>query len=130
MRIKKSDQECIELARDILLKNLRHHITIRELAERVRLSESKLKYTFKEMYGMGIYAYLSRARMEKAKELLEESDKSIKEIAMLTGYKRITSFIKVFRKIYDKSPAAWRRHQFIFFCLVLLLRVYYNVIGS
>src|SRR5690348_14327671 len=119
MRVKKSDHESIILARDILLKNLRHHITIRQLAERVSLSESKLKYAFKEVYGLGVYGYLSRARMEKAKQLLEESDKTIKEVAMLTGYKRITSFIKVFRKIYDKSPAAWRKNQLVMVLLVV-----------
>ena len=118
MRIKKSDHESIALARDILLKNLRYHITIRQLAERVGLSESKLKYAFKEITGFGVYGYLTKIRMEKAKQLLEESDKTIKEVASLTGYKRITSFIKVFRKIYDTSPAAWRKHQLV---VVLLL---------
>jgi AraC-like DNA-binding protein len=109
MTVRKSDLECIEEAKDMLVKNLRYHITISNLATEAGMSESKLKYVFKKVYGSGVFTYLQNARMERARQLLEETDKSVKEIAVITGYKRISSFIRSFRRMFNKSPAAWRR---------------------
>ena len=109
MTVRKTDLECIEEAKDMLVKNLRYHITIRNLAMEAGMSESKLKYVFKKVFGSGVFSYLQKARMERAMQLLEETDKSVKEIALITGYKRISSFIRSFRRTFNKSPAAWRR---------------------
>jgi len=49
--------------------------------------------------------------MEKAKELLEQTDKSIKEIARFTGYKNISSFSVAFKKAYKQSPSKWRNQE-------------------
>jgi two-component system response regulator YesN len=46
--------------------------------------------------------------MEKAKELLEQTEKSVKEISILVGYKSMGSFSTMFKKIYSKSPTEWR----------------------
>ena len=113
MKIRQQDAECIHMAKDIISKNLRQHITIRDLAQEVGLNQFKLKQGFKQIFGMGVYTYLYQARMEKAKELLEDTDKSLKEIAAITGYKRISSFIRSFKRIYKQSPALWRKARSI-----------------
>jgi two-component system response regulator YesN len=46
--------------------------------------------------------------MEKAKELLEQTEKSIKEISTLVGYKSMGSFSTMFKKVYSKSPTEFR----------------------
>lgn len=109
MNLKQYDLECIWTAKEMLVKNLQRHIIISDLALEVGLNEHKLKYGFKQVFGMGVYTYLVHARMQKARTLLEETDKSIKEIASLTGYKRTSSFIRSFKKEFSKSPAMWRK---------------------
>lgn len=96
----------------MITENIRYHYTIRELAKKVGTNEYKLKKLFREQFNIGMYGYLSKKRMEKARELLELTDKSIREIAAATGYKYVTSFITAFKKEYQEAPAAWRlRHQ-------------------
>jgi AraC-like DNA-binding protein len=47
-------------------------------------------------------------RMEKAKELLEQTEKSVKEISILLGYKSMGSFSTMFKKMFRLSPTQWR----------------------
>jgi AraC-like DNA-binding protein len=111
MKLKKQDLECIHPAKDKLAKNFRYHITINELAKELGLNRTKLQYAFKNLYGLSIAEFRVQLRMEKAKELLEQTDKSIKEIARFTGYKNISSFSVAFKKTYKQSPSKWRNQE-------------------
>jgi AraC-like DNA-binding protein len=108
MKLKKEDIERIRLARDLLTKNRRYHITINDLSIQTQLNRTKLQYGFKQLFGISIDDYRILLRMEKAKELLEQTEKSIKEISTLVGYKSMGSFSTMFKKVYSKSPTEWR----------------------
>ena len=103
------EKDAIFNARSIILKDLRQHYTIQEISRQVQLNEFKLKAGFKQLFGTGMFECLLRARMEKAKKLLTETDKPMKEIASLTGYEFLTSFITAFRKYFDYTPGSLRR---------------------
>lgn len=96
-------------ARELILSNLEKHFTIHEISLKVYVNEFKLKVLFKKLFGIGIFECLLKARMEKAKILLLETKKPIKEIAVLTGYEHITSFITAFRKHFGYTPGSLRR---------------------
>jgi AraC family transcriptional activator of pyochelin receptor len=104
-----SEKDAVFNARDIILTDLKQHFTIRQISEQVQLNEFKLKAGFKQLFGTGMFECLLRARMEKAKKLLIETDKPMKEIASLTGYEFLTSFITAFRKYFDYTPGSLRR---------------------
>lgn len=99
----------IYAARDMIRKNIRYHFIIREIAQKVGMNESKLKNGFRELFGNGVYEYLQTERMIEAQHLLFEPGRSIKEIAALTGYKSVNSFIKAFKKKYRLTPGEFRR---------------------
>ncbi|WEK38005.1 MAG: AraC family transcriptional regulator [Candidatus Pseudobacter hemicellulosilyticus] len=94
-------------------KNIRAHYTIPELASMAYLNDYQLKKSFKQVYGMGPYAYLLQQRLEKAKALLLE-DKPIRNIGLnigFTGRHAQTNFIKFFKKEMKVSPAVWKKQQ-------------------
>jgi two-component system, response regulator YesN len=96
-----------QTAREILLNNYRHKITIVDLATKVGVGEKTLQRAFKSEFNMGIYEFVLKVRMEKAEEYLLSRNKSVKQIAWLVGYKRQSSFTKRFMKKYGVSPSEW-----------------------
>lgn len=99
----------IQAAREMIRKNIRYHFVIREIAQKVGMNEFKLKNGFRELFGNGLYEYLRSERMQAARELLGEPGRSIKEIASLTGYRSVNSFIKAFKKMYGVTPGDFRK---------------------
>lgn len=104
----KYDIECLNMAEDMIHKNPSRHYTITEIARHVGFSPSKLKTGFKKLFGMGLYKYLHEHRMEKAKYLLVNTEKTLKEISRLLGYKYKENFGTSFKKHCGMSPVAWR----------------------
>jgi transcriptional regulator GlxA family with amidase domain len=86
-------------------------ITVQQLARLVHLSGSRLGHLFKIQTGVELRHYLVEARLDKAAELLRDTDMQIKEISHLAGYHHVPSFDRVFRKKFNLSPADYRREQ-------------------
>ena len=105
------DIAIIYKADSIIAENLQKHYTIDELSRMSGTNNLKLKIGFKKVYGMGVFKRLVFRRMEHAKILLESTDKSIGEIAMLTGYDTVAGFIHAFRREFDITPREWRKKQ-------------------
>jgi AraC-like DNA-binding protein len=99
-------------ARDIILADLAKHNSIREISQMVQLNEFKLKTGFKQIFGTGIFEFLLQARMKKARQLLIETDKPIKEIAALAGYGHLTNFITAFKNHFGHTPRELRKNHF------------------
>lgn len=108
MNLKTEDIERISFVKDLLTKNHRYHITINDLSRETQLNRNKLQYGFRQLFGISIDDYRITLRMEKAKELLEQTEKSVKEISILVGYRSLGSFSSMFKKIFMKSPTEWR----------------------
>lgn len=97
-------------AREILLSDLtKPPITIRQLAQKVGMNEFKLKVGFAQFFKTGVFECFQRARMYKAKQLLLQTNKPIKDICSMAGYPRMTNFITAFRKFFGKTPGSLRR---------------------
>lgn len=99
----------IQAARIMIKKNIRYHFVIREIAQKVGMNEFKLKNGFRELFGNGVYEYLRTERMQEARHLLSEHRKNVKEVAALTGYKSVNSFIKAFKKKFGETPGEYRK---------------------
>jgi AraC-like DNA-binding protein len=79
--------------------------SITKLAKMAAMSPSKLKNSFKEVYGLPVYQYFQKHRMNKAKAMLLSRKYSVKEVGMDLGYSNLSNFAKAFRKSFDQLPS-------------------------
>jgi AraC family transcriptional regulator of arabinose operon len=85
--------------------------SVRELATRVNLSCSRLGHLFKLQMGVALSHFLANERLEKAAELLRQTELSIKEIAVRVGYHHSSSFDRGFQSKFGVPPAHFRRRN-------------------
>lgn len=85
------------------------NITVKDVADEVCVSESYFKSVFKKGSGYSYSEYLTRVRMEKAKELLHRTEKSVTEIAMDIGFRTPTSFSSLFRREVGLTPSQYKK---------------------
>jgi AraC family transcriptional activator of pyochelin receptor len=111
IRLHQYDIDKIREAREYLLQNMEHPLTVIELSHKVGINDFKLKKGFKQLYGVTIFDFLLEARMEKARTLLTETDTPIHEIAFATGYKNVSSFTAAFKKRMGFPPSAMKRSR-------------------
>jgi AraC-like DNA-binding protein len=78
---------------------------IAKLAIMAAMSQSKLKNSFKEVYGVPVYQYYQKHRMNKAKAMLLSRKYTVKEVGMDLGYSNLSNFAKAFRKAFDQLPS-------------------------
>ncbi|MEK5418567.1 helix-turn-helix domain-containing protein [Paenibacillus sp. FSL L8-0708] len=92
-----------------------HEITISGIAERFEVNVSYLSKHFKKHMGIGPLDYLQFVRVQKAKELLVETDNNVKDIMLEVGFVDNVSFIRVFKKYEGTTPGAYRKTNFTSF---------------
>jgi AraC-like DNA-binding protein len=78
---------------------------IQELAKKVNISETKLKNNFRTVFGMPIYQYFQKARMQAARDVLESNKYSIKQVALEMGYHNLSNFSTAFKKEFGILPS-------------------------
>jgi len=103
------DLEKIYAAKEFIDANLPHHFAINRIAVRVALNEQKLKEGFREIFGKGLFEYLHDTILELAQKEIEQTRRSIKQIAFRAGYKKANNFSAAFKKKYGLSPSRWRK---------------------
>ena len=74
------------------------------------VSENYLSQIFRNELGVSPWDYLSRWRVQRARELLATTDKSITAVAAEVGFDDSVYFSRVFRKHAGESPQAYRHH--------------------
>ena len=77
---------------------------ITQLSRMAAMSPSKLKLVFKEVFGMPVYQYYQKQRLQKGKAMLITKRYSIKEVASELGYIHVKDFTKAFQKHFDQLP--------------------------
>lgn len=93
----------------IIAANLNVHYSIHKLARMVNSNVYTLKVGFARIFGMGTFERLLQRKMDRAKYLLETTDKQIQEISEMAGYDTVTGFINAFRKHFKMTPKDWRK---------------------
>ncbi len=88
-----------------LTADLSNAPTIKQLSVQAAMSPSKLKKQFKDVYGMPIYEYYQKKRMEKARELLLEGKRTIKAVGRELGFSNLSNFSVAFRKEHHLLPS-------------------------
>lgn len=92
----------------LMKEDLRRKLTSGELSRAVNLSPVHLRYLFKAETGITFTQYLKSLRMEKARELLENTFLSTKEIMHRIGMTDESHFARDFKKAHGLAPAQYR----------------------
>jgi len=100
----------IKDAIDYIYAHLHEAIGMKQVAEHLHLNASYFSVLFKEQTGVTFSDYLTRRRLQRAKELLVTTSMPIWEIAEKVGYQTAKYFIKVFKDNEGASPSQYR-HQ-------------------
>lgn len=94
-----------------LAENLDSQITLKGLAKMAGTNTHFLKKAYERVFGISLFTNLLQRRMERAKFLLEMTDKPLKDICELAGYRTVAGFITEFRKRFGMTPNEWRRNR-------------------
>ena len=98
----------VEKAKHYLTDHLTQEIRTDDIAEAVGLSPYHLSRLFKTHTGLTLREYLTRERIEAAKQLLATSDRTIPQIASLLRFCDQSYFTMVFRRQTGQTPGEYR----------------------
>ena len=95
-------------AKDFIDSCFNQNITLAQMAEQAFLSPYHFLRLFKNLFRETPYQYLTRKRLQTAKDLVLRTKKSIAEICFEVGFESLGSFSWLFRKHYKVSPSKLR----------------------
>lgn len=101
----------IELIKSYIYKNYGSDLSLERLAEYIYMTPSYLSSIFKKETGMGINNFIKNYRMEKAKDMLENTNIKIKDIGNIVGYSNTSYFCQSFKEFYGLTPEKYRQRD-------------------
>lgn len=102
-------KELIGIAINFIHNNFERDISLGDIARFVFLSPSYFTRAFKEETGMSPINYLLKVRIERAKELLEDTGLKISDIALSVGFSNQQRFNEMFKKYAGLTPLQYRK---------------------
>ena len=95
-------------AKDLIDRAYGEPLDVPALARTAFASEAHFIRSFRAAFGETPHRYLLRRRVERAKELLRETNDSVTEISLDVGFRSLGSFSSAFRAIAGESPSGYR----------------------
>lgn len=96
---------------DYIESNYDKPISLRDVANFVGYSPAYLTNIIHRSTGYSVNHWILRRRMQKAKQLLKDTDFSIEKIAETVGYRSASHFFRQFHKLFNVSPQIWRKSE-------------------
>lgn len=100
----------VELVKQYIYRNFGSELGIDMLADMVYLAPSYLSTVFKKETGQNLSKFIKSYRMERAKDMLENSMAKIVDIGATCGYQNVSYFCSSFREFYGVSPQKFREN--------------------
>ncbi len=100
----------IDNIRDYIDEHFMEHLSLADLAQQFFVEPSYLSRKFSQNFGETITAYITRCRMDKAKELMKYEENKLEVISFEVGYDDYNYFSRVFRRSEGMSPSEYRRN--------------------
>jgi len=107
----KSGNKIIRLAKDYINSHLQRPLTLAEVADYVHFNPTYFSEYFKEKSGETFMGYVTRMKLEKAKEMLADPAIRINDISDCLGYKDPRSFTKMFKTTLGLTPTEYRNRH-------------------
>lgn len=95
---------------EYIQKNFKEDLCLQKISTFCHCSKSYLSHTFKKTTGLSLSDYTLRIRVNEAKRLLVNTDETVTNIALQTGFNDSSYFSKVFKKLTNVSPNEFRRN--------------------
>ena len=92
-----------------ILDNVEERITREQIAAHVNFSADYVARIFKKETGISISEYMMECKISRAKELIEQDEQKIGDIAIALGYNSFSYFSEVFKKITGVLPKDYKR---------------------
>ena len=110
IRDKKEEQSIsvISRAKRFIQENYCNEISLDDVSREMNISPYYFSKLFKEEEGINFIEYLTALRIDRAKELLSDKQKSVKEISSSCGYADPNYFSRLFKKLTDMTPREYR----------------------
>ncbi|HCS74237.1 MAG TPA: DNA-binding response regulator, partial [Clostridiales bacterium] len=106
----KNDNLNVYEIKEYIENNYHKDIRISTFTGKYFLSREYLMKLFKNEFGCGIYEYVLKVRMEKAKELVADPNFKVQSISRLLGYADSNYFSKAFKNYFGISPSDYRNN--------------------
>jgi AraC-like DNA-binding protein/ligand-binding sensor protein len=103
-----AEPPAITRAKQFIHENQADNLSLGRVAKAVNTSIFYFCKMFRKSTGLNFTDYMSRIRVEKAKNLLLNRNLRVSEIAYEVGFQSLTHFNRVFKKIMGQSPTAYR----------------------
>lgn len=100
----------IARAREFIETHHAEDLSLAAVAQAAHMSTFYFCKQFKKATGLSFTEYLSRVRVEKAKEQLLKPHIRVSEVAYEVGFQSLTHFNRVFKKLNGESPTTYRTH--------------------
>jgi AraC-like DNA-binding protein/ligand-binding sensor protein len=105
-----AEPPAIMRAKAFITEHSSEELSLEQVARAVNMSSFYFCKMFKKFGGVNFTEYVSRIRIEKARNLLLNPNLRISEIAYEVGFQSLTHFNRVFKKVLGQSPTEFRAH--------------------
>ena len=109
--VPQTGKHTVSVIRSYVREHYNRKLTLNEIAGHAGLTPQYLSVFFKKETGQSVVDFITTIRMDRAMELLRTSQLSVGEIARLVGYDDPNYFGRVFRRITNSTPRAYRDAQ-------------------
>ena len=108
VRRENAEPPVIARAKEFIREHQAEHLSLGQVAKAVNKSAFYFCKIFKKLTGVNFTEYVPRVRIEKAKDLLLNPNLRVSEIAYEVGFRSLTHFNRVFKRILGQSPTEYR----------------------
>src|SRR5438874_13014129 len=95
-------------SRDTMDRAFAQPLDVPALARVAHVSAAHVSRQFRATFGESPHRYLQRRRVERAMELLRETDRPVTEICLDVGFNSLGTFSRTFREIVGDAPSSYR----------------------
>lgn len=103
------NEQKIYNVKDLIDKDILNIPSIEELCKVGEMSESRLRESFKNTYGIPLYKYIRNEIMKRGMQLLSADHLSIRDIAERCGFKNASKFSAAFKAVHGITPSEFRK---------------------
>ena len=94
-----------------ITKNVSENYTVEQMAMDIGLTQVKLQEGFKLLFSRTVIEYLRHVRLEKARDLLNNTDYNISQVVYTIGFSSRSYFSKIFKRKYGLTPSQFLKNK-------------------
>jgi len=99
----------VSIAKEYIDSNLDKKLSLKEISCVACLSQFHFLRLFKQVYGQTPHKYIISMRLEKSRELIQETNETVTTICYKVGFQDNSSFGRLFKKTFGQTPLGYRR---------------------